>query len=364
MNAAAKFGGLDPIMRLNRKVGASLNAVTDLHPILKLAGFGVSKGGLLDYAVKLQPQFSAIRIVLVGCGGTGSHLLPNILQYIWADHLKAKTPLPEIILVDGDVVEQKNLVRQKFTATDLGVNKAAALARRYTGAFGMKISAFEGFITDVAQLKKIAPYDKSNLIIGAVDNHRARKIIWEHHLGNGGRHPSFWVDGGNEGWHGQVVLGVHFSPSYYNNETYGTPWTDAGIGEKIGCVEIPNFFDEYATDFMKIGGVPVVPQNDCANMVEEEPQTIQANMMSAFCATQLVIQVLSKEIRTSSIYFDAKFGNTSAKVLTKTNLSKNFLAITESRKAIANFLVGLNLGNDDVLRDYPFLQQIERQFVV
>lgn len=359
-----KFGGLDPVMRLNKKFGANLNSVTDLHPILKLAGFGVSQSGILDYAVKFKPRYDSLRIVLLGCGGTGSHLLPNILQYIWAEHLKSKMPLPEIILIDGDVVEDKNLVRQKFTAVDLGVNKAAALAKRYTGAFGMRISAYEGYISDVDTLKALAPYDKTNLIIGAVDNHRARKIIWEHHLGNTSSFGSYWVDAGNEGWHGQVVLGAHFSPRRFDNTTWGTPWTEAGIGASIGAIEIPNFFDEYPVDFMKIGGVPPVPQNDCAIMVEADPQTIQANMMSAFCATQLAIQVISKEIRTCSIYFDAKFGNTTAKVLTKTNLARNFMAISTSRSQIRDFLVGLNFGNLDILYEYPFLDNPERHYVV
>ena len=41
----------------------------------------------------------------------------------------------DYILADGDIVEDKNLVRQNFSFTDVGENKAAVMAERYSDVF-------------------------------------------------------------------------------------------------------------------------------------------------------------------------------------------------------------------------------------
>jgi molybdopterin/thiamine biosynthesis adenylyltransferase len=59
---------------------------------------------------------------IVGCGGVGSWLAPSLCLL--------RNP-NEIILVDGDSLEPKNLNRQLFEGDDIGKNKADALSRRY-----------------------------------------------------------------------------------------------------------------------------------------------------------------------------------------------------------------------------------------
>lgn len=358
-----QLGGVDPLLLLNKHVGANLSKVTGLHPMLKVAGIGNDGINKLDYAVKLPLTFQKTpRVVLLGCGGTGSHLLPNILQYLWAQQTKDKKELPEIVLVDGDTVEQKNLVRQRFTSADLNLNKAAALARRYTSAFGIRMHAFEGYISDVDQLMKLAPPDRPNIIIGAVDNHRARMVMWQYYMARTHQYPVFWIDAGNEGWNGQAILAARPDPTNRTSNLHH--WSQAKPGEGIAPVDLPCFFDEYPKDFLKIGGTPPVPQNECAIMVEQDPQTIQANMMSAFCATSLTVQVLSKEIRTMALYFDAMSGNTKATFLTRMNLAQSLLNMEASREKIADFLRGLEgIGKKSeesyTARHFPFLTDIK-----
>jgi tRNA A37 threonylcarbamoyladenosine dehydratase len=67
----------------------------------------------------------AERIVLVGCGGIGSQLLPPLVRYL------SNRPEPRslLVLVDGDVFEPGNRSRQACSHSDLGSNKAEALAR-------------------------------------------------------------------------------------------------------------------------------------------------------------------------------------------------------------------------------------------
>ena len=69
-----------------------------------------------------------IKVVMIGTGGTGGHIAPHLYRLLYALDRPVK-----FILCDGDVVEEKNLVRQNFTAADLGENKAKvtrALFRR------------------------------------------------------------------------------------------------------------------------------------------------------------------------------------------------------------------------------------------
>lgn len=354
------FAGIDPLLLLNKKFNANLQEIQGLHPVLKLAGLTEEAATFLNYTFKMPfTHPKPPRIVLIGCGGTGSHLLPNILQFVHSKRLKDGGDLPEIILVDGDTVEEKNLVRQRFTSGDLGMNKAAALAQRYTGVFGIRIKTYEDFLVSSEDLELIAPRDGTNIIIGAVDNHRARMIIWQYYLeGEGSFHPTFWIDSGNEGWHGQAILSARFYPR--TSPVGSTHWSEAGIGTPIKPVNLPCFFDEYPDEFLKVGSTPVTPQNECARMVEVDPQTIQANMMSAFCATTLFIQAFTGQIRTTALYFDALSGNTKAAFLSRLDLASYPIKMEASRTRIMNFLKGLDVqasleGESKFDEDFSFL---------
>lgn len=94
---------------------------------------------------------------IIGCGGVGSWLAPSLCLL--------KSP-EEVILVDGDKLEPKNLNRQLFTSQDVGVNKAEALAARYgTGA----ISSYYG--------PGMIEHAQSDWIFCCVDNNAARASV-------------------------------------------------------------------------------------------------------------------------------------------------------------------------------------------
>ena len=56
-------------------------------------------------------------------GGTGTHLLAPLHRYLYAHHRGGEWML---YLIDGDVVEEKNLERQLFVPGAVTMNKAAA----------------------------------------------------------------------------------------------------------------------------------------------------------------------------------------------------------------------------------------------
>lgn len=73
-------------------------------------------------------------IIVVGCGGTGSNLIALLSQYAISER-----KIKNIILVDGDKVEEKNFRNQKFTIKDVGEYKARVLSNRYS-KLGIDIS--------------------------------------------------------------------------------------------------------------------------------------------------------------------------------------------------------------------------------
>jgi len=355
MAGILNFEGIDPLLKLSSKLGVALDSAQDLHPVFRIAGIVSQTGTLLDYAVKLVPDrpetkttvvqnyrnvhtFTAQQptIVMVGCGGTGSHLLPNILQYAITKAAQQTVTPPCVIIIDGDGVEEKNLIRQRFTQADLGENKAIALSRRYSAVFATKIKAVDTYLEDSKQLigliKDEAPAVGPIILVGAVDNHRARAILWDTFLSETQRE-IWWVDAGNESWHGQVISGCR------NVQTKGdSHWAAAGIGDDIASVDLPCFFDEYPKEFMKIGGTPTTPQNTCAAVAEEDPQTIHANSLSAQCASNIITQILEGEVRVMGLNFDAKTGQVKAKILTRVNIATAYVDMKNSRTSLRGFL--------------------------
>lgn len=335
------YKGLDPIYRLLSSKGISLDEVEGLHPIFKISGLAISEGPVLDYGVKLNPIDTPDAVILVGCGGTGSHVLPNILQYLKSLELKSKAfKMPDFILIDGDEVENKNLVRQRFTSVDVGKKKADALARRYSSVFGCRIASYSNYIGHSDQLYNLASNYNYPMFIGAVDNHRARLMIWDTCERFPHTKQVIWIDGGNETHHGQVIL----STWNLKTELLAEKWNMAGLGDSIQSIDLPNFFYHFPEEIMLIGGTPPTPANQCALNVAENPQTIHANATSAQAISNLLTQVFERDIRTFMISFDSLTGGTKAEILTRIKISNFMSAADESIKKITKFFTSLPGG--------------------
>lgn len=166
-----------------------------------------------------------IKVILIGCGGTGSKLAPEICQAVaLAADPSLKQPLEnvEIILVDHDVVEPKNLTRQHFIYGDLGRFKAQVLAERYASAFNLEVGYNLGMIDTADDVLALLcdsigrPYHRTTYILfTAVDNHSTRRVVHEAlaHLiesrNSFSDYSLFWIDLGNEATSGQMVIGFH-----------------------------------------------------------------------------------------------------------------------------------------------------------
>jgi len=109
---------------------------------------------------------------IVGVGGTGSLLardLPKLL--IGMPHI--------ILLIDGDIVERKNMARQSYQEQDINENKAVALSAKINSFYNTTCYTYNQYLTK-NELKVLLKEKYPNYIpvlIGCVDNDKTRIIL-------------------------------------------------------------------------------------------------------------------------------------------------------------------------------------------
>ena len=112
------------------------------------------------------------RLVIAGLGGIGSFLAPPLAMFVSAQKkLRAR-----MILVDGDVYEDRN--RERMEVTELG-NKAVVLAGRLSRIFGRPrfyIRPVDQYINEDNVEELIVEKD---IVFSCVDNHATRKLLSE-----------------------------------------------------------------------------------------------------------------------------------------------------------------------------------------
>lgn len=170
---------------------------------------------VIDQSVPFVVRPGPLTVCLVGCGGTGSHLAQALARI--AAHLRARRDELRLIFVDGDEVEDKNVGRQLFTQSDIGKNKAQALAARFSALFGLAIDAVPEMATvDVLaglggiRKKYGGKNESTGILVGAVDTAVARKSLHGALRAQSCWH--LWLDCGNHDYSGQVAVGNETDP--------------------------------------------------------------------------------------------------------------------------------------------------------
>jgi PRTRC genetic system ThiF family protein len=148
-----------------------------------------------------------LTVALVGAGGTGSQLLPELARIDYALY-KLGHPGLSVTVYDDDVVTEANIGRQLFSPSDIGLSKAVVLVDRINSFFGLDWSARS------ERYPGGKDFDTHNIILTCVDNVASRKEIGEclrKHNGDrfhDDKMPLYWIDFGNQTDRGQVVLGT------------------------------------------------------------------------------------------------------------------------------------------------------------
>jgi PRTRC genetic system ThiF family protein len=145
-----------------------------------------------------------VRILVIGAGGSGSAIVMGLPYLHQAMRVWGHPYGLEVTLMDGDMVSETNCVRQPFSWSDVGQNKATVLINRINLFWGTKWSA-QPACFDETTLR--SGYDRSpDLLIGCVDTRAARSVI-ERNLFKASSHVAYWLDLGNNASSGQYVLG-------------------------------------------------------------------------------------------------------------------------------------------------------------
>ena len=145
-----------------------------------------------------------VRTVLIGAGGTGSHLVSALMAL---DHSLRGLGHPgglHVTVYDPDRVTTANVGRQAFWPVDVGQNKAITLVQRANLALGLDWIAVPRAFSVSAQA--LGQYD---LIVSAVDRARVRARIGQVAPKRASRlaAPVLWLDTGNSDREAQLVLG-------------------------------------------------------------------------------------------------------------------------------------------------------------
>lgn len=139
-------------------------------------------------------------VTIVGCGGTGASTARVVARIVY-DMQRSRQHAPQIVLIDPDIVEPKNIGRQAlFMPSDVDKFKAEVIGRRLNFALGLNIAWICEPVSATCQFDRYG----GNLVISCVDNHVARKEIH--------RVSGILIGSGNEVDSGQVSIGSTDDP--------------------------------------------------------------------------------------------------------------------------------------------------------
>lgn len=261
-----------------------------------------------SYRVVL-PAAEQLGVVLVGVGGTGSHLAGALARLAY--HLRGKGVTLQMLFVDHDVIEGKNIGRQ-FHPGDIGYAKAEIAAFRANAAYGLQVAAAPAAFTAERFEAWTAGWTRhagANLLISAVDNFRARREIARVVEAKNGRW--YGLDLGNERESGQVLLG---------NVTVA----DAIKFDRLGlCTGLPS---PYVQEPMLLEPPPAdAGPLSCADLTLREEQSLVVNQQVAALAAHYAYQFLvRRELTQMATYFTLAPPTTRSQRVTEANVRSCF----------------------------------------
>lgn len=235
---------------------------------------------------------------IVGTGGTGGYVVRDLLRYLYSLKTKGDNRIFEVNLIDADVVEEKNLMRQNFIPSDLGKPKAVVMANRYGGTFGIPTYVYERMVdrsfnvsnaySDSLNRNEMASSNAEHIVIGCVDNHEARRRI---KASVKGKSDTYWIDSGNERTSGQVCvgyLGIENHIGYSQVDIRGSMPSNG----RVMMPYIDQWFPEIQDAAQDNAGSDTT---SCADRALVEEQNIFINMTSAMNVLNFVRQIVNSE---------------------------------------------------------------------
>ena len=261
------------------------------------------------------PTQKSIHFVIIGTGGTGGYLIPNLARQIALSNEGNDRP-NTLTLIDEDIIEEKNLIRQNFVFPDIGKNKAEVLAKRYGRSFGLEIGVVPKYMTNPNDLLDVAeslhaknantPRNRQNFIlVDCTDNNKTRLLIKEAADALAQKSSVVFLSSGNEERAGQVICS--FKPKRVNFSRRQSIFTFRsemnGLFTDASSIFTPDFFDVFPNSDLE----KLPTELSCAEAAVSAPQNISANITAATILFNYCNSLLAGEgITALAVFFDTK----------------------------------------------------------
>jgi PRTRC genetic system ThiF family protein len=235
-----------------------------------------------------DPNLYPKTVTIVGCGGTGTQIARSAARILY-DMKARRMHTPQLVLIDGDTVEMKNVGRQLYTAADVGQPKAHVLMRRFNSALGLNSVG----IAEPLNAEKHFERYSGGIVIGAVDNHLARQELSR--VEN-----AVWIDCGNHHAAGQVSIGNTDDRELMQRHLNGRDGKYAYLPN--AALLFPQLLEPESE-------VPQTVQPvSCAELVEEGIQHLLVNDWVAVVAAQYLYKLLHRQPITSFLSYISSDG--------------------------------------------------------
>lgn len=246
-----------------------------------------------------------VKLVLVGCGGTGSWLAGGIARVAW--ELKRMGRQVEVQFWDFDRVESQNVPRQCFAPCEIGLYKAETLALRYGAAWGINISAhLQPFNPGLLQVRGYyyGHNQPLTVLVGAVDNAQARRSIATTLQNNDHRAPSiWWLDAGNSKANCQVLIGTHNQA-----EELQTAFSLSCNALPSPALQHPELLEPLPEELPGGQG-----KMSCAELVAANAQSMTINKLVSSLAEDMLVRLITGKLTYFAIYADQESGTSRAR---------------------------------------------------
>lgn len=223
--------------------------------------------------------------MIMGVGGTGGNFAKEFCRYVSFLPEEKKEQI-NIVFVDGDIVEEKNLARQPFNSDNISQSKAMSLAEAVADNFDLDVSVVDKYITETSEIVDIVTNLSGDnnygdnftlpIIVGCVDNHRARQVFHEYFNSVSN---CLYIDSANEFESGEVI-------------------TAAKIKGEIVNPPRGFYFPEVLEDKS-----PNKLEESCGAINVSSPQHIMTNIMAGNIILSEIVRFLEKGLIEEGIIF-------------------------------------------------------------
>lgn len=252
-------------------------------------------------------SYGAINITIIGAGGTGGYVVQYLGRLLYALAASQRTDI-QLTVMDGDIVEEANLLRQHFLDRDIGRPKATVLAERFGAIYHLPIMAIPQYLTTEETLDTVLSCPRQvtwdtradrasqrayqythrhplDIIIACVDNHATRQV-----LDRGFRRFAHvvYIDAGNDG--------VYHSPNPHDPHEAEAERTSGYGGHVVvgvktaGQVQLPPVGTVYPDILADTD--TVLPGQACGRQAVTQPQRMLTNVWAAMTVVSAVNSIV------------------------------------------------------------------------